>query len=172
MIKWSQKMPITLKFSTGKTSMTWLSLSITDFWMVKLSIEIENEGNIEYYLILCSIIHVWTVRVWGVYKLRIVLVVSDSCLVDVDAPVLPDFIACHIPSSCTEIDCCISVDLVQRTFRSALHLDACNSVLHLQIEKFSWNISLLDYQWGIYRFLLCLKNLQVHVLYMETIVGF
>lgn len=71
-----------------------------------------------------------------------------ECPKAIDTGVLPDYIKCHVPSYCTGIDCCVHVGLVKRSFRVYLHLDACNYVFAIGIEKFGLNVSLLDYQWG------------------------
>ncbi|KAL5013968.1 hypothetical protein ScPMuIL_008238, partial [Solemya velum] len=76
---------------------------------------------------------------------------------DIVTPELPDFIACYIPTTCMEIDCCLSVDLIGRSFRTVMRLDPCNFVLHLEIEKFVWDYSLQGYDWGTDKFFY-LKN--------------
>ncbi|XP_053390116.1 uncharacterized protein LOC128553035, partial [Mercenaria mercenaria] len=71
-----------------------------------------------------------------------------ECPKSIKSRALPDFITCHVPSYCTGVDCCVTVGLVKRSFKVYLHLDACNYVFTVGIEKFGVNISLLDYEWG------------------------
>ncbi|XP_053398719.1 uncharacterized protein LOC128556879 [Mercenaria mercenaria] len=73
---------------------------------------------------------------------------TTECPKPIESSVLPDFTTCHVPSYCTGIDCCVHVGLVKRSFKVYLHLDACNYMFAIGIEKFGFNISLLDYDWG------------------------
>lgn len=72
----------------------------------------------------------------------------SECPHPVDSVALPEFITCHVPSYCTGIDCCVHIGLVKRSFKVFLHLDACNFIFAIGIEKFGLNISLLEYEWG------------------------
>ncbi|XP_053398211.1 uncharacterized protein LOC128556642 [Mercenaria mercenaria] len=71
-----------------------------------------------------------------------------ECPKPIDVAVLPEFIACHIPSYCTGVDCCVYVDLVKRSFKIYVHLDPCNYIFAIGIDQFGLNISLLEYDWG------------------------
>jgi hypothetical protein len=75
--------------------------------------------------------------------------VSD-CSIDAKLEDLPRELKCYIPNYCTAIECCMTVGVLNRNFRLALDLDACNNRLLASIENLKMNISLGDYEWGMY----------------------
>ncbi|KAL3873935.1 hypothetical protein ACJMK2_037012, partial [Sinanodonta woodiana] len=73
---------------------------------------------------------------------------NKDCVIDQQPASLPEFMVCHIPRSCTGVECCTFVHTVDRTFRTFLHLDPCTYRLSIGIEELQFNISLLNYDWG------------------------
>jgi hypothetical protein len=57
-------------------------------------------------------------------------------------------VSCHIPDSCTGIDCCVDVDIIGRSFRVFALLDACGYKLSVGIDKLKFDLTLFDYKWG------------------------
>jgi hypothetical protein len=72
----------------------------------------------------------------------------SDCPRSLDTIGLPDVISCHIPTYCTGFDCCVYMDIVKRSFKLFLHIDACSYMFSIGIEKFGLNVSLLEYEWG------------------------
>ncbi|KAJ8320500.1 LOW QUALITY PROTEIN: hypothetical protein KUTeg_002087 [Tegillarca granosa] len=67
---------------------------------------------------------------------------------NLDLKNLPDDkINCYIPSYCTRVQCCMDVDLIQRSVITTLDLDPCNMTLILQIEKLHTEVALHDFVW-------------------------
>ncbi|XP_060596418.1 uncharacterized protein LOC132750445 [Ruditapes philippinarum] len=73
---------------------------------------------------------------------------TTDCPRTLDTIGLPDVISCHIPTYCTGFDCCVYMDIVKRSFKLYLHIDTCNNMFSIGIEKFGLNVSLLEYEWG------------------------
>ena len=63
-------------------------------------------------------------------------------------PALPDNIVCHISDTCTAIDCCAYIPLLNKTFNFFLNIDPCYEQLSVGIEKMHHEYKLLDYQYG------------------------
>lgn len=55
---------------------------------------------------------------------------------------------CSISPSCTDVHCCLQSDTLQEMFDAYIYLDSCNSKVTVGIEKFQWNDTLVDYQFG------------------------
>ncbi|XP_033724553.1 uncharacterized protein LOC117314596 [Pecten maximus] len=71
---------------------------------------------------------------------------KDEC--GVSLPSLPSGVSCHIPTSCSGLDCCLKIPLISKFIHVYAHLDPCSYILRLGIEKLSFNISLIDYDFG------------------------
>lgn len=63
-------------------------------------------------------------------------------------PSLPRELTCHIPETCTAINCCLSVDFLDMTFNTFINIDTCNYILSGCVEKLCFNVTLFDYHWG------------------------
>ena len=74
--------------------------------------------------------------------------ISDCLYPDLDLPVLPDELTCHLDSTCIGIECCWDVDLISRPFYSFLILDTCNFILKFGVEKLEYEVVLDGYDWG------------------------
>ncbi|KAJ8320501.1 hypothetical protein KUTeg_002088 [Tegillarca granosa] len=72
---------------------------------------------------------------------------NKACKADLPLPRLPEPLVCHIPESCTEVDCCLEVDKIFKTFNPYIKLDACNYKLHVGIDKYNIEVLLFDYDW-------------------------
>lgn len=55
---------------------------------------------------------------------------------------------CALLSSCTEVDCCVDVYVIDRSVNVRLQLDPCNENLVVGIEDFVFSISFYDFAWG------------------------
>ncbi|KAK3101942.1 hypothetical protein FSP39_007535 [Pinctada imbricata] len=75
-------------------------------------------------------------------------VVFLACSMPVDTKALPDNITCHIPSSCTAVQCCIDVDIISSTVSTLLSLDPCQQKLTIKIEELTKEDKLYDFTWG------------------------
>ncbi|XP_048258717.1 uncharacterized protein LOC124137708 isoform X1 [Haliotis rufescens] len=62
-------------------------------------------------------------------------------------PSLPDLVRCHLASNCSTVDCCVDVRLIKRTIQAKFDVDVCNLQLTMTIEKLSYTVSLLEYEW-------------------------
>ncbi|XP_063399950.1 uncharacterized protein LOC134684584 [Mytilus trossulus] len=62
--------------------------------------------------------------------------------------VLAEHIHCQFINTCTEIQCCIPVPILQRSFYFSLNLDVCNYNLTVYIENFVYHKMLYEYNWG------------------------
>uniref|UniRef100_K1PXP9 Uncharacterized protein n=1 Tax=Magallana gigas TaxID=29159 RepID=K1PXP9_MAGGI len=64
-------------------------------------------------------------------------------------PPLPGSVSCHIPDSCTSIDCCAEVAFLGgRSINVQVLMDPCEAIMSLNIEKMQYNITLFDYNFG------------------------
>ena len=57
-------------------------------------------------------------------------------------------IRCHLLTSCTEVQCCVKADNVNRTFEAKLNLDPCQQRMTVVLERLEVTMDLLSYQWG------------------------
>ncbi|VDI13107.1 Hypothetical predicted protein, partial [Mytilus galloprovincialis] len=72
-----------------------------------------------------------------------------DCPVSTELPELHPGMACVLLSSCTEVDCCIDVDIIHHSFNVILKLDPCDEKLIVGIENFIFEISLFEFEWGV-----------------------
>ncbi|XP_071145134.1 uncharacterized protein [Mytilus edulis] len=72
-----------------------------------------------------------------------------DCPVSTELPELHPGMACVLLSSCTEVDCCIDVDIIHHSFNAILKLDPCDEKLIVGIENFVFEISLYEFDWGV-----------------------
>lgn len=72
----------------------------------------------------------------------------SECPLDVVLPDLPDNIFCTLSKTCNAIDCCMQSDLLQRNFALSIKVDQCKMTLTVAIEKLTFELSLLNYDWG------------------------
>ncbi|XP_052071171.1 uncharacterized protein LOC127709609 [Mytilus californianus] len=63
-------------------------------------------------------------------------------------PAIPNTMSCHLTDTCTGIDCCIDVDQISRSINVYIKLDACNYKLTAGIEKLTFDVPLLNYEFG------------------------
>ncbi|VDI08519.1 Hypothetical predicted protein [Mytilus galloprovincialis] len=57
-------------------------------------------------------------------------------------------ITCYLDDSCNNVQCCLDVDLIDRSLHFFLNFDPCNYVIKVGIERLEMDIFLTDYQWG------------------------
>ncbi|XP_053392737.1 uncharacterized protein LOC128555173 [Mercenaria mercenaria] len=65
-----------------------------------------------------------------------------------DLPGLPASSVCHISSSCTAVECCVGVDYLKITVHVSLEIDFCDFVIKGSLEKISFELNLINYDWG------------------------
>ncbi|XP_071131855.1 uncharacterized protein [Mytilus edulis] len=63
-------------------------------------------------------------------------------------PSVPNTMSCHLTDTCTGIDCCIDVEQISRSINVYIKLDACNYKLTAGIEKLTFDVPLLNYEFG------------------------
>ncbi|WAR05123.1 hypothetical protein MAR_020492 [Mya arenaria] len=73
---------------------------------------------------------------------------NNECVAPKDVESLNGSVQCHIRKSCQMIECCATVDILKRNFYTYMSVDACNKTLTVGIEKYSYTISLVNYQFG------------------------
>ncbi|XP_052081234.1 uncharacterized protein LOC127719258 [Mytilus californianus] len=61
---------------------------------------------------------------------------------------LSEPVSCNLDATCNKIRCCVNVEDLGRTMEVSLSLDHCNSILTIQLERLTEEISLIDYKWG------------------------
>jgi hypothetical protein len=67
-----------------------------------------------------------------------------------DLPDLGEGVSCHVPDYCTGVHCCVDVPVIGHAFHTYVLLDACNYILSVGIDMLQFNVTLLDYRWGMY----------------------
>ncbi|XP_076086925.1 uncharacterized protein LOC143057500 [Mytilus galloprovincialis] len=73
---------------------------------------------------------------------------NKDCQKEVTLIALDESTACHLYDFCTGITCCTNVEMIGRSINTYLTLDPCNKRMSIGIEKFTVNISLLNYNFG------------------------
>jgi len=63
-------------------------------------------------------------------------------------PTLPDTISCTVPDYCTAIDCCMDIESLGLSLNAYIDVDLCSYRIAGGIEKKTFNVSLLSYEWG------------------------
>ncbi|VDI38371.1 SWI/SNF-related matrix-associated actin-dependent regulator of chromatin subfamily E, member 1 [Mytilus galloprovincialis] len=63
-------------------------------------------------------------------------------------PSVPNTMSCYLSDTCTGIDCCIDVEQISRSVNVYIKLDACNYKLTAGIEKLTFDVPLLNYEFG------------------------
>lgn len=65
-------------------------------------------------------------------------------------PNLPSFARCKLSRYCTGIECCLDVQMriAKWSFKSWALLDPCKFVFSFGFEKWMFNDTLFDYNWG------------------------
>ncbi|XP_052081233.1 uncharacterized protein LOC127719257 [Mytilus californianus] len=72
----------------------------------------------------------------------------SECNRDITLPALPSNIACHVFETCTSIECCVEIPLLNTTLNFYLDVDTCRSSVTVGIERLYHKYSLLDYTFG------------------------
>jgi len=72
----------------------------------------------------------------------------SECSSITSLPALGGDMVCHLSSTCSSIDCCLSSNLLGRTLKSSIHLDTCSYKLLVSIEDLSYEFQMLNYHWG------------------------
>jgi hypothetical protein len=56
--------------------------------------------------------------------------------------------SCYISDMCTDVQCCVDVSLIKRSFEITLKLDTCRYQLEVEIDRLKINVALVDYKFG------------------------
>ncbi|CAG2190134.1 unnamed protein product [Mytilus edulis] len=95
-------------------------------------------------------------------------------------PIQSPQLICHVSDRCTDIDCCLYDTETFRHYNLFLHLDPCNHRLQIGVELYSFDVSLLDFDFeksyevdlsGIFRILFNVEDLvyeESYVVNMEV----
>ncbi|XP_069109898.1 uncharacterized protein [Argopecten irradians] len=73
---------------------------------------------------------------------------NSDCPKSIALPSISDDITCHIPDTCTGVNCCLNVPILDQTFQLSLDLDSCYKTLRVSIEKIYHEESLIGYPFG------------------------
>ena len=93
-----------------------------------------------------------------------------DCSLDVATSALPSGIVCHIPSTCTTVQCCVDATTpLGLSFTTVLDLDPCTHQLTLGIENFVLKISLYDFEFGMLNYFL--NHVLLHNLAICTLIA-
>lgn len=60
-----------------------------------------------------------------------------------------DLINCYLSDTCTTTSCCVEDKVLKRNIETVVKIDPCKFTLKLEIEKLQFNISLLNFTWGM-----------------------
>lgn len=60
-----------------------------------------------------------------------------------------DLINCYLSDTCTTISCCVEDKVLRRNMETVVKIDPCKFTMMLEIEKLQFNISLLNFTWGM-----------------------
>jgi hypothetical protein len=86
--------------------------------------------------------------------------ICTDCSLGVNISPLENILSCNLQESCSAVDCCVDIYLLERSFNVKFNLDPCSSTLELSIERLHFDVSLDDYVSGTYR-----KLVQIHETY-------
>ena len=89
------------------------------------------------------------VKIWNACHRLLISFLSDSCKVSVDLPSLPSYMSCQLSSSCTQIQCCMNIESIGRSFQVNFNIDPCTYSLKTEIEGFDNKELLFDFSWGV-----------------------
>ena len=67
---------------------------------------------------------------------------------NVDLPALPSYIRCHLSADCLQVQCCLEVARLRRTFALQLSVDTCLSEVHFGIDNFKNDVSMIKFDFG------------------------
>ncbi|XP_060596420.1 uncharacterized protein LOC132750448 [Ruditapes philippinarum] len=73
---------------------------------------------------------------------------KKSCQLSVDVDPLSNIMTCNLGESCSSVDCCIDVYLLERSFNVQFNLDPCTNMLEVSIEKLTFDVPLSDITYG------------------------
>ncbi|XP_060567959.1 uncharacterized protein LOC132726631 [Ruditapes philippinarum] len=73
---------------------------------------------------------------------------TKGCPRTIEVPTLPENLQCRISDSCTQVDCCLYVDIFDRGFQIHANVDPCTYQMTLSIENFEYTTQLFNYTWG------------------------
>ena len=73
-----------------------------------------------------------------------------DCTFGVSPGVLDGDIVCLIGSKCSEVSCCVNDPETMSDFNAYLSLDPCQFTLLIGVEKYSFEVSLIGFDFGEY----------------------
>ncbi|WAR05132.1 hypothetical protein MAR_020501 [Mya arenaria] len=93
-------------------------------------------------------IHPFYILVVDIQSLRKIMMYISDCPLQIVLPNLHNTIQCHLQHTCTGIECCIYVDILDRYVSVFLQVDTCNMRLIAGVENLMINESLLEFNYG------------------------
>ena len=75
----------------------------------------------------------------------------DKCTSNVNqkpTSALPTEVSCTLRETCTSLECCVKVPVIERNIQVVADLDACGNKLTLAVEKLQTTLTLLEYDFG------------------------
>ncbi|XP_067658325.1 uncharacterized protein [Haliotis asinina] len=66
----------------------------------------------------------------------------------VDVPSLDKSTNCYLSSNCMSVECCTDIPHIRRSLKSLFALDICTLTVEMKLERLTFNLSLLEYEWG------------------------
>ncbi|VDI70196.1 Hypothetical predicted protein [Mytilus galloprovincialis] len=63
-------------------------------------------------------------------------------------PALPDQMSCHYTSTCTGIECCVTIPDLDLTLHPFIFIDPCEYTINYGINTINKTIKLINYEWG------------------------
>lgn len=76
------------------------------------------------------------------------LLCISGCEYQLELPVLNDHVTCHITKACSQIECCLEVKPLQRSFHTYILLDACSNRIKLGIENYNLDTVYFGFKFG------------------------
>lgn len=74
-------------------------------------------------------------------------------VINMTLPNLLSSLACRIDDTCTKVDCCIRADFLKRNIHLDLDVDVCSRRISFSIEKLKQDLTIFNYDLGIYEYL-------------------
>ena len=80
--------------------------------------------------------------------LKVINTVISECQLPLESAEVSSDVTCNIQESCTGIDMCLYVPVLNRNIHAYLILHDCNKILEIGIELHTVNVTFDDIEWG------------------------
>lgn len=90
-------------------------------------------------------------RIKKIFKCISLINIDTSCTENISPflTTLANDTNCRVSSSCTDIQCCTDMTIVGKTLNYRISVDACALSLNVEIEKFKFELSLINFKFGV-----------------------